>query len=294
MSLSTRVAAVSDPTLASILGATGLAGFPVLGEAGVDVFPAFAPISDYSTLSQEETISGGGVTDCAAFWINPDGLQLFTGFGTGLTEWSLSPAWDLSSATFVQTVVLTSMGFQGMQFSPDGTVFFGCTQSTGFQVYTLGTAWDITTLGSATFFNSQDNDGLQGITVAADGSLTVTGNGDSTLWSESTMSAAFDPSTLAQGNQQAQAEASSVNGLYLHGQGNKLYAMNRGTDILREYDITDNDITTRVLADSTADLGTPAGFTVVAQFYMRPDGSELIINNDENGAPGLEFASYLP
>ena len=291
MSLSTRVAALSDPTLASVLGTVGLAGFPVLGEAGVDIFPAFAPIADYDTLSQDTSLSGGGITEVRGFWIRPNGLQLFTGEGVNLTEWPLSPAWDLSSATFVQTVVLSTINIAALQFSPDGATLFIVTQATGVQSYDLGTAWDITTLGTANFFNSADGDGLQGVTVSSNGDVVITGNGDSVNWNETTMSTPFDLTTGALGSSQAQAESSSVNGIFMHGDGTKFYAITTGSDLLREYDITDFDITTRVLNDSSIDLATPQSWTTVIQFQFNPDGSELFVKHGSFAT--TDFASYI-
>ena len=273
-----------------LLGTSSSSGFD---GAGVDNFPAFAPIADYDTLNQEETLSGGGITDVSAFWINPDGSQLFTGLTNVITEWSMSPAWDLSSATFVQSQTLSGLlGFQSMAFSPDGTVLFAVTQATGVQSYVLSTAWDITTVGAANFFNSADGDGLQGVTVSSNGDVVITGNGDSQNWNETTLATPFDLTTAAQGNSQSQSEASSVNGIFMHGGGTKFYALERGSDTIHEYDITNFDITTRVFNSTGIDLATPAGWTVGQQFYFRPDGSELFVNSDENGAPGLEFASY--
>lgn len=293
MSLSTQVAALSSPTLGSILGAAGLGGFgsQQAGEGGF--FPAFSPIADYDTLNQDEDLSGGGVTNINAFWFRPNGLQLFTiqQSNDTLTEWSLSTAYLLSTATFVQSVALNAaLLANSMQFSPDGTVLFAVTQATGIQSYVLGTAWDITTLGAANFFNSGDGDNIQGITVASDGSRTVTGNGDSTNWFESDMSTAFDLTSASVGSQQAQSEASSVNGIFMHGGGTKFYMFERGVGTIHEYDITDFDITTRALNATGIDMETPQGWTNVSQFQFNPDGSEIFVLED---AVSLSLASYI-
>lgn len=297
--LSTGVAGLHDPLgalgyTAQLLGGDTL-GRPASGPAplaGVDFFPAFSPIADYDTLSQDVSLSGGGVTEVRGFWIRPTGLQLFTGRANFLTEWALSPAWDLSSATFVQTVTLSALlGMQSITFSPDGTVLFAVTQATGIQSYVLSTAWDITTVGGANFFNSADGDGLQGVTVASDGSLTVTGNGDSTNWNETLMSTPFDLTSASIGDSESQAEAGSVNGIFMHGLGDKFYAIQLGADLLHEYDITGFDITTKVLNDSSIDLATPQSWTNVNQFMFRPDGSELFVAHAS--FVSTDLASYI-
>lgn len=296
MTLSTRQQALSDPTLASILGADGLAGFPVLGQAGVDIFPVYPAISDFTSLNQNVDMSGDGMLQLDAFWFRPTGLQLFTVERSTdeLREWSLSPAWDLSSLTFVQVVSLDAALFcQDMQFSPDGaTLWLIDDGSIGVQAHTLSTPWDITTLSAASTFNINNmSDGALCIAIASDGSRVLSGNGDSTSWFEYTMSVAFDISTMANGSTHAQSESSTIFTTRFHGLGNKVYKLDRGADTIDEYDITGFDITTEVLADTGIDMGTPAGFSVTENFQFNPDGSEVFIM--EGGVSALGLASYV-
>jgi WD40 repeat protein len=276
------------------LGVDGLDGPYSSPQAGVDFFPPYSTISAYTSLNQDATLSGGGLTAMNAFWFRPTGLQLFTiqQATDSLSEWSLSIAWDLSTATFVQTVALDSLLVaSSMQFSPDGANLYVVDEAVGIQAYTLSTPWDITTLSAVIRFNvTNQSDGLQAITIASDGSRLLTGNADSTSWFEYDLGTPFDLTTAVNGSVQAQAESPTIYATRFHGDGTKVYMLERGTGQIHEYDITGFDITTRVLADTGIDMETPAGYVNASEFQFNPDGSEVFIMDD--GA-NLNLASYV-
>lgn len=105
--------------------------------------PATINFSYSFSLSSQET-------DPRDLFFKPDGTRMYvTGpVGDDVNEYSLSTAWDISTASFVQTF---SVGAQetaptSLHFSTDGTKLFVMGQ-TGDDVneYSLGTAWNVST-----------------------------------------------------------------------------------------------------------------------------------------------------
>jgi len=83
-------------------------------------------------------------------FIKPDGLTLYIyGLGNTVFEYTMSVAWDLSTASFTKSSLVTSLTTPtGMAFQSDGTRFFAVDQSTDIVTqYDMDTAWD---LGTAT------------------------------------------------------------------------------------------------------------------------------------------------
>jgi len=80
----------------------------------------------------------------------PDGTKMYiTGIdGDDINEYSLSTAWDVSSASYVAnfSVVTEELNPNSLSFNPDGDKFWmvGLTSDSVFQ-YSLSTAWDIST-----------------------------------------------------------------------------------------------------------------------------------------------------
>lgn len=104
----------------------------------------------------------------------PDGTQLFVIGNTNdkVYAWSLSTAWDLSTATFEDespSVNSEESAPQGLAFSSDGTKFYvvGSISGTVYQ-YTLSTAWDVTTASYASKSKSVSSEDSFPISVTFD------------------------------------------------------------------------------------------------------------------------------
>lgn len=114
------------------------------------------------TLDQSLDVTGVIGNPYGVFIRRSDGAKLyvcgFAGFdvGQGVAEYDLSFAWDLSTATHVQTLDVSAQEATptGIVFKPDGTKMFitGQDEDRVFE-YDLGTAWDVST---ATFVQSFD------------------------------------------------------------------------------------------------------------------------------------------
>lgn len=115
---------------------------------------------DISTASfvQDYALSFG--TDIpTSIVFSSDGLNMFVsrnGATDGVYSYSLSSAWDISTASAVTSKAITNAW--GIAFNDTGTELFVALTVSGvsskiFYSYTLGTPWDLSTAGSPTTFN---------------------------------------------------------------------------------------------------------------------------------------------
>ncbi len=82
-------------------------------------------------------------------YMKSDGTKLYSVDGSGgLKQFTMSSAWDLSSATLNATVTVptVSLASRGLYFNSDGTKFFVAhwAPSKGVSSFTLSSAWDLT------------------------------------------------------------------------------------------------------------------------------------------------------
>jgi DNA-binding beta-propeller fold protein YncE len=122
---------------------------------------------DVSTATYDTvnfTLTEGSAAEDIYF--KPDGTKLYNlDINTDTVyQYSLSTAWDVSTATY-DTVSFGTTGEttpQCLEFSADGTsLYVGGSAGNGIDQYTLTTAWDLSTAGSGVFKGfDQDVDGL--------------------------------------------------------------------------------------------------------------------------------------
>jgi DNA-binding beta-propeller fold protein YncE len=105
-------------------------------------------VRSFSVTTQEPEPSG-------LYFKPDDGTKMYVGGRTSgigpvgqIHEYSLSTGWDVSTATFVQTLSVTAQEQvpQGISFKPDGSkMFIDGYLSDSVHEYNLSTAWDIST-----------------------------------------------------------------------------------------------------------------------------------------------------
>ena len=94
-----------------------------------------------SGLSYSHTFSVSSQTgNPQGLFFNPNGLTLFVSdTGGNIHEYALSTAWDLSTASFTQTVNLASTDARGLYFKNDGLRLYIANQDTdAIDEYTIG------------------------------------------------------------------------------------------------------------------------------------------------------------
>ena len=155
-------------------------------------------------------------------------------------QYSLSTAWDISSASFTGSSGLVGDNTpRGLHISPDGTHVYVCGDAVN-RVYEfeLTTAWDITTLTSVTSIIIQNEDtNPQGVWLNPDGTkmyLTGGNNDDifqyslSTAWDLST--ASYDSISFDMGPQDG-----GITGSTAKADGSKIYAVGNTNDKIFQY-----------------------------------------------------------
>lgn len=104
---------------------------------------------DLGTASLKNVLSVvGEETAPNDLYISPDGTRLYIigNAGVEVNQYTLSSAWDISSATHVQAFSVSTYETvpQGLYFKPDGTKMYTCgTTGDTIDEYDLSTAWDI-------------------------------------------------------------------------------------------------------------------------------------------------------
>jgi sugar lactone lactonase YvrE len=177
-----------------------------------------------------------------------DGKQMYViGFsGDDVNEYSLSTAWDVSSASYTQNFSVSTQSTlpQGIQFKTDGTKMYVLDGSNKYIFrYSLSTAWDISTASydgdSARLYVQTQESAPSGFCFKSDGTrLYVTGQQGrditqydlSTAWDVSTASfdATFPVSGLGTWPQ----------GLFFKPDGEKFYTVDRDGDCVAAWTIT--------------------------------------------------------
>jgi hypothetical protein len=142
-------------------------------------------LQNLSVAAQENSPSG--------IFFKPDGTKMYLSGITGddINEYDLSTAWDVSTASYVQSVnlVLSSANPQSVFFNPEGTKMF-IAFSTGDDIneWDLSTAWDVSTASFTRVFSVSSQETFPtGLFFKSDGSkMYVVGSGTDTIYQYST------------------------------------------------------------------------------------------------------------
>jgi sugar lactone lactonase YvrE len=269
----------------------------VLGSAGDDVneYTLSTPwlvssasyVQNFSVASQELT-----PTDLS---FKPDGTKMYVTGDTGndVNEYSLSSAWDISTASYVQnfSVATEDDSPQGLFFKPDGTKMY-VAGNTGNDIneYDLSSAWDISTASYVQNFSVSTEEGTPlGLFFKPDGTkMYVNGSiGDDV--NEYSLSTPWDISTASYvQNFSIAAQEAAQQAIFFHPNGSGFYIVGSGNDTVYQYTI--------------------GGFSVFAQdsnpegFFFKPDGTKMYmigLSNDNvyeynlSAAWDIFTASYL-
>ena len=174
----------------------------------------------------------------------PDGTKMYmAGFGGSIYQYTLSTAWDLSTASYDSvSFSVTSQAPQprSVTFKPDGTKMYWASSNTNsVYQYTLSTAWDLSTASydSASFSAASQETQVQSILFKPDGAkMYVVGAGSdavlqyslSTAWVVS--SAVYDSVSFSVASQESSPQA-----MFFDPDGSKLYVVGLTNKIIYQY-----------------------------------------------------------
>jgi sugar lactone lactonase YvrE len=175
----------------------------------------------------------------------PDGTKMYvTGtVGDEINEYSLSTAWDLDTASYVQTFNVTAQEAAptGVKFKTDGTKMYMIgSGSDNVNEYSLSVAWDISTASFVQSFNVNAQEvAPQDLFFKPDGTkMYITGSSGDEV-NEYSLSTAWDISTLSYvQNFSVAAQETGPRSLFFKGDGTKMYVCGLGSGNIHEYNLS--------------------------------------------------------
>jgi DNA-binding beta-propeller fold protein YncE len=229
-----------------------------------------------STASYVQSISVGDARPANIFFM-PDGAKLYVvgSNSTRVREYNLSAPWDLSTATFLQSVYLGGSPF-GLFFKPDGAKMYVVDRSTTtVREYNLSTPWDVST---ASYFQNVAVAASRGLFFKPDGAkMYVVDQGGSvkeynlsTPWNVSTASYFQDHSVAAQ-------ESIPLDVFFKPG-GAKMYVTGISGDDVNEYNLSIPwDVSTSSYVQNFSvqtEESSPTGL------FFKPDGMGMYVSGE--------------
>ena len=241
---------------------------------------------DSFSVASQTTIPSG-------IHFKPDGTKLYiTGETTNsISEYSLSTAWDITTASITTAGGLTSeeAGVLDVTFKPDGTKFYTVGYMNGdVHEYSMTTAWDISTKSfSGNEFSLDSQVGAPtDIAFNSDGTI-MYAVGESNYFAIWDLSTAYDVSTATFNSRFS--VTGSTRGINFKSDYSKLYLVEFNNDTVRQYSASsstvnknkkntgvwsmDADYLNAELADSSLDIDTVYGTTYLREFTSFPSST---------------------
>lgn len=201
----------------------------------------------------------------------PDGLRMYVlgNNGNDVNEYTLTVAWDISTATFTQLFnTTTEEGTPlGLFFKPDGLAMYVSGTGAGLTQYSLSIAWDVTTASFVQSFDvTVDEATPQDVFFKPDGTLFyIVGSGDDEV-KEYTVSTPWDISTTKLSDAfSVDSQDATPAGVVFKPDGTRMYFVGTTNDNIYEY----------ALGISTASIVTNIVRTGRLGFAVTSDTSDL-------------------
>ena len=202
-----------------------------------DVSSASYASKSFSFSSQESNPQG--------VFFKPDGAKMYAiGFNNTVYQYSLSTAWDVSSASYDAISASAKGQFfsRGVFFKPDGTNFYVIGNGRdAVDQYSLSTAWDISTATDDNVsFSVLTQDGQpQSVYFNPDGTnCYVLGSSQSTdAVYKYTLSTAWDLTTASYSSISfsVASQDTAATGFFFKSDGSKMYVLGQGNDSIYQY-----------------------------------------------------------
>jgi|DEB0MinimDraft_6_1074348.scaffolds.fasta_scaffold09602_3 sugar lactone lactonase YvrE len=297
----------------------------VIGQTSDTVFQySLSTAWDISTASYDSVSFSVSAQETAPqdVFFKPDGTKMYIVGNTGndINEYTLSTAWDVSTASYVQNFSVSTQDAtpEGMFFKPDGLKMYVVGSSVGGKVYeyNLTTAWNIST---ASYSQTLDISSYQSIATGlffksnGYGLFTVGRSSDNV--NEFSLSTAWDISTASHvQNFSVSSQETDPSDIFFKSDGLKMYILGYANDTIYQYSTgtaTTLDLSTGNYFSHTPSVntlfafsnppasGTAAGFTLkltggnAAETYdianASYDSVSFSVTTEETSASGLFF-----
>jgi len=263
------------------------------GSAGAGPEPSGWTDPDLANASYDSVSLGisAKATFPAGLWFKPDGTKMYhTNSASGIAdvhEYNLSSAWDITSASFLQTksVLSNQPNLQAVVFKGDGTAMF-TTDAVNSVLYqhSLSTAWDISTASydSKSLSASAQETQLRKVFFKPDGTkVFLTGSiGDSVY--EYSLGTAWDISTASYlSTFSVSAQDGSPSSLFFNPDGTKMFFGGVTSDVIYQYSLSNPwDLSTAAYDSISFSVASQDG-TPQAIFF-KPDGSKMYLSGATN------------
>jgi sugar lactone lactonase YvrE len=268
-----------DGTKFYIIGTTNDTVYQYSLSTAWDMSTASYDSVSFSVASQE---AGPG-----SLFFKDDGTKMYIAGSSGddINEYTLSTAWDVSTASFDQaTSISTNVATaRGLYFKDDGTKVFVVDQSgQDISEFSLSTAWDSTTISYTQAFSISTQDtNPQAVYFNSDGTkMFVAGNTNATVFQYS-LSTAWDVSTASYDSISfsISSQDTGFTGLFFKSDGSKMYTASVVGDTVFQYSTGSVSAATFTYPSSvkfpsgTAPAGPAIGETDVLVFYTDDGGT---------------------
>ena len=261
-----------DGTKMYIIGSTNDSVYEYNLSTSWDISTA-SYLQSFSVASQETVPAG--------LFFKPDGTKMYICGSTGddVNEFSLSTAWDISTASYVQLFSVASQETvpAGLFFKPDGTkMYVAGNNGQDVNEYDISTAWDISTASFLQSFSvSAQETSPRGVFFKPDGNkMYVTGSAGQNV-NEYNLSTAWNISTASYDqNFSVAAQDSGPTGVYFKDDGAKMYFVGSTGQRVYQYSTT-IDSQTLDLSTGTYFSFTSSGATTVS--FTNPPASGVAV-----------------
>jgi sugar lactone lactonase YvrE len=221
-------------------------------------------------------------SDVEGLVFKPDGSQLYVigKTNTNVYQYSLSTAFDVTSASFVRSFDVSTQdtGPSGLAFKPDGSRLYvvGGNGDNVYQ-YSLSTAFDVSTASFVQSFDvSTQGVGPAGVAFKPDGSRMYVIDNDRDRLFQYSLSTAFDISTASVATSlDVSPQDTTATGLAFKPDGSQVYVVGVTNTNAYQYSLTTSfDVSTASFVrslDISPQDGNPRGLA------FKPDGSQLYV-----------------
>ena len=221
-------------------------------------------------------------TNPNALSFKPDGTKMYIvgGAGDGVDEYSLSTAWDITTASYVSTFSILGQdgASEGLFFKPDGTkMYITGSNSDAVHEYDLSTAWDVSTASYVQSFSVSAQSGYPtSVFFKPDGTkMYIT---DITIQSvfEYDLSTAWDISTASLLQSfDISSQIGAAESVFFGSYGTRMYVVDSVADDITSYALsTPWDVSTAAFITQFSVAGQ---MTIPTGVFFKPDGSLMYI-----------------
>jgi len=241
--------------------------------------------ASYDSKSFAFPTNPGSLRDLA---FKSDGTKMYLLSGNNDTayQYSLSTAWDVSTATSDGVTINVSSKetiLSSLTFSSDGTkVYFAGPDSDSVHQYNLSTAWDFSTDSFAQSFSASGTLNLYCVRFKSDGTKMYLGQYSATRIYQYSLSTAWDISTASYDSVTLDLRSgTTAYGFDFNADGTAIYVCSNSIDSVYRMDLsTAWDISTG--SDSSVSFSVTSQDTNPTYVRFKPDGDKMYVSGDTN------------